>query len=70
MRRVSSLAVVAGARVEVLKEESASISGGSHNRQLLSGLVVAQIALSLALLVSLRAVSANAAESLRWATRV
>jgi predicted permease len=37
--------------VEVLKEESASISGGSH-RRLLSGLVVAQIALSLALLVS------------------
>jgi predicted permease len=35
----------------VLKEESASISGGSH-RHLLSGLVVAQIALSLALLVS------------------
>ena len=38
--------------VEVLKEESASISGGSHNRHLLSSLVVAQIALSLALLVS------------------
>ncbi len=37
--------------VEVLKEESASISGGSRNRHLLSGLVVAQIALSLALLV-------------------
>ena len=37
---------------EVLKEESASVSGGSHNRHLLSGLVVAQIALSLALLVS------------------
>ncbi|MGB8259915.1 MAG: ABC transporter permease [Terracidiphilus sp.] len=37
---------------EVLKEESASISGGAHNRHLLSGLVVAQIALSLALLVS------------------
>jgi predicted permease len=37
--------------VEVLKEESASISGGAH-RHLLSGLVVAQIALSLALLVS------------------
>ncbi len=36
---------------EVLKEESASISGGSHNRRLLSGLVVVQIALSLALLV-------------------
>src|SRR5579862_168934 len=36
---------------EVLKEEAASISG-SHNRRLLSGLVVAQIALSLALLVS------------------
>ena len=36
---------------EALKEESASISGGSHNRRLLSGLVVAQIALSLALLV-------------------
>jgi len=37
--------------VEVLKEESASVSGGSRNRHLLSGLVVAQIALSLALLV-------------------
>jgi predicted permease len=36
---------------EVLKEESASISGNSHNRHMLSGLVVAQIALSLALLV-------------------
>jgi len=36
---------------EVLKEESASLSSGSH-RRLLSGLVVAQIALSLALLVS------------------
>ena len=36
---------------EVLKEESASVSGGSHNRRLLSGLVVVQIALSLALLV-------------------
>jgi len=38
--------------VEALKEESANISAGSHNRHLLSGLVVAQIALSLALLVS------------------
>ncbi len=38
--------------VEVLKEESASVSGGSRNRHLLSGLVVTQIALSLALLVS------------------
>ncbi len=37
---------------EVLKEESASVSGGSHNRRLLSGLVVVQIALSLALLVT------------------
>ncbi|HEY2468426.1 MAG TPA: ABC transporter permease, partial [Terracidiphilus sp.] len=37
---------------EVLKEESASVSGSSHNRHLLSGLVVAQIALSLALLIS------------------
>jgi predicted permease len=36
---------------EVLKDEAANISGGSHNRRLLSGLVVAQIALSLALLV-------------------
>ncbi|MGO9436705.1 MAG: ABC transporter permease [Terracidiphilus sp.] len=36
---------------EVLKEESASVAGGSHNRQLLNGLVVVQIALSLALLV-------------------
>lgn len=38
--------------VAVLKEASGSISGGSHNRHLLSVLVVAQIALSLALLVS------------------
>src|SRR6202167_2107470 len=37
--------------VEVLKAESASISGGSRNRKLLSGLVVAQIALSLPLLI-------------------
>jgi len=37
--------------VEVLKEETSSISGG-HHRRLLSGLVVTQIALSLALLVS------------------
>jgi predicted permease len=36
---------------EVLKDEAASISGGTRNRHLLSGLVVAQIALSLALLV-------------------
>jgi predicted permease len=36
---------------EVLKDESGSIAGGSRNRHLLSGLVVAQIALSLALLV-------------------
>lgn len=37
---------------EVLKEESASVSGGRHSRRLLSGLVVAQVGLSLALLVS------------------
>lgn len=37
---------------EVLKEEAASVSSGAHNRRLLSGLVVAQIALSLALLVT------------------
>jgi predicted permease len=37
---------------EALKEESANVSGGSHNRRLLSGLVVVQIALSLALLVT------------------
>ncbi len=37
--------------VEVLKAESASISGGSRNRKLLSALVVAQIALSLPLLL-------------------
>jgi predicted permease len=36
---------------EVLKAESASVSGGSRNRKLLSGLVVAQIALSLPLLI-------------------
>ena len=38
--------------VEALKDESANLSGGKHNRRLLSGLVVAQVALSLALLVS------------------
>src|ERR1700759_760954 len=37
--------------VEVLKAESASITGGSRNRRLLSALVVAQIALSLPLLL-------------------
>src|SRR5579863_2227210 len=37
--------------IEVLKAESASMSGGSRNRKLLSGLVVAQIALSLPLLL-------------------
>src|SRR6201993_4517972 len=37
--------------IEVLKAESASISGGSRNRKLLSGLVVTQIALSLPLLI-------------------
>ena len=36
---------------EVLKAESASVSGGTRNRRLLSGLVVAQIALSLPLLL-------------------
>lgn len=36
---------------EVLKEEGASVAGGSHNRLLLNGLVLTQIALSLALLV-------------------
>src|SRR6185312_11486412 len=37
--------------IEVLKAESASVSGGSRNRKLLSALVVAQIALSLPLLL-------------------
>jgi predicted permease len=37
---------------EALKEESASASGSKYNRRLLSGLVVVQVALSLALLVS------------------
>src|SRR6201995_76187 len=37
--------------IEVLKAESAGISGGSRNRKLLSGLVVAQIALTLPLLI-------------------
>jgi predicted permease len=40
------------AAVDALKEESASVSGGGHNRRLLSGLVVAQIAMSMALLVA------------------
>jgi predicted permease len=37
---------------EVLKEESASVSSGSQHRHLLSGLVVVQFALSLALLIA------------------
>jgi predicted permease len=37
--------------IEVLKAESARISGGSRNKKLLSGLVVVQIALSLPLLL-------------------
>jgi predicted permease len=37
---------------EVLKNEAGSVSGGGHHRRVLSGLVVAQVALSLALLVS------------------
>lgn len=37
---------------DVLKDEAASVSGSGHHRLVLSGLVVAQVALSLALLVS------------------
>ena len=37
---------------EVLKEEAGSVSASAHNQFLLSGLVVAQIALSLALLIT------------------
>ncbi len=37
---------------EILKDESASVSGSGRNRRMLSSLVVVQIALSLALLVS------------------
>ncbi|MGB9029616.1 MAG: ABC transporter permease [Acidobacteriaceae bacterium] len=37
---------------EVLRQESLNLSTGSHNRHVLSGLVVVQIALSVALLVS------------------
>jgi predicted permease len=37
---------------EVLKEESASVSAGSQHQRLLSGLVVVQIGLSLALLIA------------------
>lgn len=40
------------APVDVLKEDAGSISGGLHKARLASGLVVAQIALSLSLLVS------------------
>lgn len=40
------------AAAEVLKEESGSVAAGGHNRRLLSGLVVGQVALSLALLVT------------------
>jgi predicted permease len=39
------------APAEVLRQESAGLSSGSHNRRVLSGLVVVQIALSVALLV-------------------
>ncbi|HEX3662152.1 MAG TPA: ABC transporter permease [Acidobacteriaceae bacterium] len=39
------------APAEVLRQESLNLSSGSHNRHVLSGLVVAQVALSLALLV-------------------
>lgn len=37
---------------EVLKEEAGSVSSGIHNQALLSGLVVAQVALSLTLLIT------------------
>ena len=37
---------------EVLKEETASVSGGGHNRRLLNALVVGQIAVSLGLLIT------------------
>ncbi len=40
------------AAVEALKEESSNVSGGGRNRRLLSGLVVTQIAMSMALLVT------------------
>jgi predicted permease len=36
---------------EVLRQESASLSAGTHNRHIFSGLVVGQVALSVALLV-------------------
>lgn len=41
-----------GDSADVLKDEASSVSGAGHNRHILSGLVVTQIALSLALLVS------------------
>ena len=37
---------------DVLKQEAASVSAGGHNRRLLSALVIAQIALSVALLIA------------------
>ena len=40
------------AAAEALKEESTNVSSGGHNRRLLDGLVIGQIALSFALLVS------------------
>ena len=40
------------APAEVLREQTVNLSTGSHNRHVLSGLVVAQVALSVALLVS------------------
>ncbi|MGA8530883.1 MAG: ADOP family duplicated permease, partial [Acidobacteriaceae bacterium] len=39
------------APAEVLRQESVNLSSGSHNRHVLSGLVVVQVALSMALLV-------------------
>ena len=41
-----------GSVTDVLKDEAGSVSGGGRNRHILSGLVVTQIALSLALLIS------------------
>ena len=57
--------------VEALKAESAKyLRRHSRNRKLLSGLVVAQIALSLPVVVVLRAISANAQESRRGESRI
>jgi hypothetical protein len=56
--------------VEVLKAESASISGGSRNRKLLSGLVVSANRAFTSSAAVLRVISANTAESRPGESRI